>query len=110
MPCVLLISVRHNQLRDILENLQNADPQSFHIRTFSIDPSGRILVAADLVIFDPNTVTAHEPEWANDYPAGSKRLVQRSEGIHYTIVNGSIIHENGRMSGKLPGQILRGAL
>jgi hypothetical protein len=26
--------------------IQNADPQSFHIRTFSIDPSGRILVAA----------------------------------------------------------------
>lgn len=29
--------------------VQNADPQSFHIRTFSIDPSGRILVAASIV-------------------------------------------------------------
>ena len=29
--------------------IQNADPQSFHIRTFSIDPSGRILVAASIV-------------------------------------------------------------
>jgi hypothetical protein len=29
--------------------LQNADPQSFHIRTFSVDPSGRILVAASIV-------------------------------------------------------------
>jgi 6-phosphogluconolactonase len=28
--------------------IQNADPQSFHIRTFSIDPSGRILVAASI--------------------------------------------------------------
>lgn len=29
--------------------IQNADPQSFHIRTFSIDPSGRIMVAASIV-------------------------------------------------------------
>ena len=64
--------------------------------------------AADLVVFDPKTVNSHEPEWANDYPAGSKRLIQRSDGIHYTIVNGEIIHENGRMTGALPGAVLRG--
>jgi 6-phosphogluconolactonase len=29
--------------------IQNADPQSFHIRTFSIDPSGKIMVAASIV-------------------------------------------------------------
>jgi 6-phosphogluconolactonase (cycloisomerase 2 family) len=29
--------------------IQNEDPQSFHIRTFSIDPSGKILVAASIV-------------------------------------------------------------
>ena len=29
--------------------IQNADPETFHIRTFSIDPSGRMLVAASIV-------------------------------------------------------------
>ena len=29
--------------------IQNADPQSFHVRTFSIDPSGKILIAASIV-------------------------------------------------------------
>ena len=29
--------------------VQNADPLSFHIRTFSIDPGGRMLVAASIV-------------------------------------------------------------
>jgi 6-phosphogluconolactonase (cycloisomerase 2 family) len=29
--------------------IQNADPQSFHIRTFGIDPSGRMMVAASIV-------------------------------------------------------------
>jgi 6-phosphogluconolactonase len=29
--------------------IQNADPQSFHIRTFSIDPGGKIMVAASII-------------------------------------------------------------
>lgn len=66
--------------------------------------------AADLAIFDPETVNAHEPEWAEDYPAGTKRLVQRSEGVHYTIVNGEVIYADGRVKGGLPGRILRGPL
>jgi len=29
--------------------IQNADPRSYHVRTFSIDPSGRLLIAASIV-------------------------------------------------------------
>ena len=29
--------------------IKNEDPLSFHIRTFSIDPSGKIMVAASIV-------------------------------------------------------------
>ncbi|HZR97835.1 MAG TPA: amidohydrolase family protein [Chloroflexota bacterium] len=65
--------------------------------------------AADLTIFDPATVNACEPEWAADYPAGTRRLVQRSEGLYYTIVNGQVIYEEGRLSGDLPGRVLRGS-
>ncbi len=39
--------------------IQNADPQSFHIRTFSIDPGGKIMVAAsimDMSVRDGNNV------------------------------------------------------
>jgi N-acyl-D-amino-acid deacylase len=70
----------------------------------------RVGYAADMAIFDPNTVNAEEPEWANDFPADTKRMVQRAVGMHYTIVNGRVIHEHGRLSGELPGQVLRGAL
>ena len=52
---------------------------------------------------------AGAPEWADDYPAGTRRLVQRSEGLYYTIVNGRVIYEDGRLSGDLPGQVLRGS-
>lgn len=65
--------------------------------------------AADIAIFDADTVNACEPEWAEDYPANTRRLAQRSDGVYYTIVNGTVIHEDGTLSGELPGQVLRGA-
>ena len=66
--------------------------------------------AADITIFDPKTVGAEEPVWANDFPANSKRMVQEAIGMHYTIVNGTVINDHGRMTGELPGQVMRGPL
>ena len=66
--------------------------------------------AADITIFDPATVNAEEPTWANDFPANTKRMVQQSVGMHYTIVNGTVINDHGRMTGDLPGQVMRGPL
>jgi N-acyl-D-aspartate/D-glutamate deacylase len=85
---------------------------TFHVASiFGLEDRGLVRpgYAADFAIFDPKTVNAHEPEWAEDYPGNTKRLVQRSEGIHYTIVNGRVIFENGRLSGELPGAVLRGS-
>ena len=36
--------------------------------------------AADLAVFDPEKIKACAPEWAHDYPAGTKRLIQRAIG------------------------------
>jgi len=65
--------------------------------------------AADFAIFDPETVNPHEAEWVQDYPANTRRLIQRADGMHYTIVNGQVISEDGRLSGDRPGHVLRGA-
>jgi N-acyl-D-aspartate/D-glutamate deacylase len=65
--------------------------------------------AADVVVFNPETVNAREWEWVQDYPANTKRLTQRADGIEYTIVNGTVIYEDGRLSGDLPGKVLRGS-
>ena len=45
----------------------------------------------------------------NDLPAGEPRLVQRAEGIAYTIVNGTILLEHGEHTGAYPGRVLRRA-
>lgn len=91
--------------------------QAIHKLTFQVasiyELPGRGLLrpgyAADIAIFDPRTVGAHEPEWANDFPAGARRLIQRADGMHYTIVNGQVVQEDGRLSGDLPGDVLRGS-
>jgi N-acyl-D-aspartate/D-glutamate deacylase len=99
--------------RQVMSLEQAVHKLTFHVASvFGLHDRGLLRpgYAADLAIFNPNTVNSHEPEWANDYPAGSKRLIQRSDGMHYTIVNGTVIQEDGRMSGQLPGQVLRGPL
>ncbi len=64
--------------------------------------------AADVVLFDPARVRALEPERANDYPGGEPRMIQRAEGVHYTIVNGEPIVEDGVLTEARPGTVLRG--
>jgi N-acyl-D-aspartate/D-glutamate deacylase len=67
-------------------------------------------MAADLVVFDPDTVAPEMPEVVKDLPAGARRLVQRARGIGATIVNGEILLRDGKPTGALPGQLLRGPL
>jgi N-acyl-D-amino-acid deacylase len=83
-----------------------SDPADF----FGIRDRGRIRpgLAADLVVFDPATVaSAGRPERLYDLPGGAKRMVMRSSGIEYTLVNGAITWQRGALSGATAGQVLR---
>lgn len=66
-------------------------------------------MAADITIFDLNTISSPErPEVCKDLPGGGRRLVTRAEGIQYTIVNGEVLYEGHQHTGVLPGQVIRG--
>lgn len=65
---------------------------------------------ADLLVLDPATVAPLMPSVVHDLPAGAKRLIQKSTGIRYTIVNGQIMLEGDRPTGALPGRLARGPL
>ncbi len=67
-------------------------------------------MAADLVVFDPETIAAEMPEVVDDLPAGARRLIQRTRGMAATVVNGEILLRDGKHTGALPGQLLRGPL
>ena len=64
--------------------------------------------AADLVVFDPSSVSQRLPEVANDQPGGMRRLIQKADGYRATIVNGSVLLRDGEHTGALPGALLRG--
>ena len=69
----------------------------------------RVGLNADLVVFDPDTVTQNMPVLVNDLPAGAQRLKQTSEGIAWTIVNGQVLLEGERATGATPGRVVRGS-
>ena len=75
---------------------------------FGLDDRGLIRrgMAADLVLFNPDTVRECEPEMVNDLPGGEKRLVQKAIGVKMTVVNGKVLVEDGEHTGVYPGRVL----
>ena len=80
--------------------------------TFGIYDRGLLRpgMAADITIFDADTVKPLPEDVVHDFPAGGWRIRELAEGIHYTIVNGQVLIEDGRHTGALPGRVLRNAL
>jgi len=64
-------------------------------------------MAADIVIFDPDTVRPLPETVVHDFPAGGWRMKEPAAGIMATIVNGEVLIENGKHTGALPGRVLR---
>ena len=62
---------------------------------------------ADLVVVDPETVGSELAELVHDLPGSSPRLTAGSIGVHRVLVNGTVVVEDGKSTGALPGTILR---
>jgi N-acyl-D-aspartate/D-glutamate deacylase len=63
--------------------------------------------AADITIFDLDTVAPGMPRLVSDLPGGARRLVQRADGYAATIVNGRILMRDGEPSDIRSGRLLR---
>lgn len=64
-------------------------------------------MAADIVVFDPDTVGPRMPEVVTDLPAQAKRLRQKADGMRATIVNGQVVLRDNEPTGHNPGRLLR---
>jgi N-acyl-D-aspartate/D-glutamate deacylase len=62
--------------------------------------------AADITIFDPDTIASEGLEIL-DFPGGGSRLRKNAAGIPHVIVNGVPIIENGALTGAVPGKMIR---
>ena len=64
-------------------------------------------MAADLMVFDPETIGPLEPGEAQDLPGGATRRKQLARGIEWTMVNGQVLLEKGEHTGLYPGKVAR---
>ena len=64
---------------------------------------------ADIMVYDQEELgfLHKRPVYANDFPGGERRVVQKATGLRYTIVNGAVTFEGTECSGALPGKLLR---
>ena len=69
-------------------------------------------LAADVTVFDPDTVGCSSLRRVHDLPGGTERLVADAFGVNAVVVNGVVVREGGRDAvkpdGALPGRLLRG--
>jgi N-acyl-D-aspartate/D-glutamate deacylase len=65
--------------------------------------------AADITIFDPETVAPLMPHVVEDLPGGARRIEQRAVGYAATVVNGQLLTRDGEPTEARPGRLLRAA-
>ena len=63
---------------------------------------------ADMNIIDFDKLQLEAPEIIFDLPAGGRRMFQGARGYVATLVSGEVIMENGKYTGAVPGQLIRG--
>ncbi|WP_240138970.1 N-acyl-D-amino-acid deacylase family protein [Streptomyces sp. MUM 178J] len=78
-------------------------------RLFGLRERGRIQEGfhADLVLFDPERIDAGPATLVHDLPGDSPRLDARAVGIASVRVNGVETVRNDRVTGAIPGRVLR---
>jgi N-acyl-D-aspartate/D-glutamate deacylase len=63
--------------------------------------------AADITIFDPETVKPLELLTLDDIPNGGTRMTKNAAGIPWVLVNGQPVIEEGKPTSNVPGAVLR---
>jgi len=62
---------------------------------------------ADINVIAHADMRLYPPQMRADLPAGGKRLLQAVDGYRATFVRGELIVENGKLTGRRPGRLVR---
>ena len=63
--------------------------------------------AADIVVYDADTVDSRPSEIVHDLPANEWRRVQKADGYRHILVNGEETYQDGECTGNTSGALLR---
>ncbi|MCH8089593.1 MAG: amidohydrolase family protein [Chloroflexi bacterium] len=69
----------------------------------------RVGAWADIMIYNQGELgfLYDKMVYANDFPGGERRVIQKPTGLRYTLVNGAVTFEGNECTGALPGKLLR---
>ena len=64
---------------------------------------------ADIIVYDLDKLgyMLDKFTYANDFPGGERRVIQKPTGLRYTLVNGGVTFDGVECTGALPGKLLR---
>jgi N-acyl-D-amino-acid deacylase len=77
-------------------------------RFLGLDDRGTLEIgkAADVVVFDPDTVEPLSLLTLDDIPGGGTRMTKNARGIPWVLVNGEPVVEDGEPTAAVPGAVL----
>jgi N-acyl-D-aspartate/D-glutamate deacylase len=78
-----------------------------HLYGFSDRGVLRPGAAADVVVWDPERLGVGATRWVQDFPAAGGRFVVDSTGYRASLVNGTILFDDGIDTGSRAGRVLR---
>ncbi len=75
---------------------------------FGIRGRGRVAVgqAADLVVFNPDTIGRGPEEFVHDVPGGGNRYIRHATGIELVVLNGVVAWQEGEYANTASGEIV----
>ncbi len=78
-------------------------------RLYGLTDRGRVAEGwwADLVVFDPERIGPQPLRTRDDLPGGASRLYAEATGMEHVLVNGTEVVTSDRLTGALPGRVLR---
>jgi N-acyl-D-aspartate/D-glutamate deacylase len=92
--------------------LENAIKRQCHdtARLYGLNDRGVLKPGylADINIIDLDRLKLSKPWLAFDLPAGGRRLLQKADGYVATVKAGAVTFREGKMTGALPGIVVRG--
>jgi N-acyl-D-aspartate/D-glutamate deacylase len=99
--------VREKQVLSLEDAIRRVTALPAHIAGLHDRGIIREGLAADLMVFDPDTIANQPKELVQDVPGGETRWIQKAAGVHQVIVGGEVVVSDGAHTGALPGRVLR---